>query len=462
MTGVTHERLLVRPEASWAQVTLLIPVRESSPPPGPGSSQWQQSVSDFPVTNEPGVVTDEAWRSRLVASGAHETLYGGRSHCVLASPTVLGTAGQAPGQQTALETDFLEFMPTGIIPGFGPGGILIAHAELRQKTATGQPLNVPGRLPVRWLSSAVKDLTRLPAGQRSAVGIAPFVANWGLSLHPGTDIAVAVNVACPESTIAVLRPDPKQEEPWDALALWTWALARGTVPTADMLRELSKPAGPGRTVSLPHRTATVDRSGMAIMTTTPVDSDPNVARAMSDFVPVFQSVYCDTLLLGYMELLIATEVGDRLDKLADPVRHPREFHDIELRMRFLHNRVWRTRVSEWPWLNSALAAFREENGLSELITQLGDNLRDYGDQVERGFQHGLNTVILLLSALGFLGVISGIFGCVAAFMSVFGTGHWGAIVGIVGTSAGVIALCGLTALIVRKGTWQELTQYLRR
>ena len=74
---------------------------------------------------------------------------------------------------------------------------------------------------------------------------------------------------------------------------------------------------------------------------------------------------------------------------------------------------------------------------------------------------GISTVILLLSALGFLGV-SGIFGSMAAFIFVFGTGHWGAIVGIFGTSVGVIALSGLTALFVRKGTWQELTQYLRR
>ena len=253
----------------------------------------------------------------------------------------------------------------------------------------------------------------------------------------------------------MLRPDPQRDGTWDVLALWAWALARGTVPTAAMLREVSEPAGPGAP-SLPHRTATVDRSGMAIVTTAPVDSDANIARTMSEFVPVFQSVYCDVLLLGYLELLIATEVGARLDGLADPVRHPREFHEIELRMRFLHNRVWRTHISEWPWLNSALGAFREENGLPGLIAQLGENLRDYGDQVERSFQHGLNTVILLLSVLGFLGVVSGIFGSVAAFMSVFGTGHWGAIVGIIGTSVGVIALCGLAALLVRKGAWREI------
>jgi hypothetical protein len=93
---------------------------------------------------------------------------------------------------------------------------------------------------------------------------------------------------------------------------------------------------------------------------------------------------------------------------------------------------------------------------------LNDNLRDSGDQIERGFQHGLNTIILLLSALGFLGVIASVFGTVAAFMSVFGTGRWGAVVAIIGTSAGIIALCGLTALFLRNRAWRELTQYLRR
>lgn len=470
MNGNADEKLLVRPEASWAQVTFLVPVREYLPTPAPESSRspsphlagWQESVNDFPVGNEPGVVTDQAWRSRLVASGAQGTLYSDRCHCVLAPPARLGALDRASGQQAALEATCLEFLPTGITPGFGPGGILIVHAELRDLATNGQPLDSQGRLPVRWLASIIKDLTRLPAGQQDAVGIARFVTSWGLSLHPGTNIVQAVNVACPESTIRVLRPDPKQDEAWDALTLWTWALARGTVPTAAMLREVSEPAGPGRAVPLPHRTATVDRSGIAVMSTRPVDSDPNIAKTLSDFVPIFQSVYCDVLLLGYLELLIAMEVGARLDRLDDPVQHPREFHDIELRMRFLHNRVWRTRVSEWPWLNSALSAFREENGLPGLIAQLSDNLRDFGDQIERGFQHGLNTIILLLSALGFLGAIAGIFGSVAAFMSVFGTGRWGAMVGIIGTSVGVIALCGLTALFLRNGAWRELTQYLRR
>jgi hypothetical protein len=131
-------------------------------------------------------------------------------------------------------------------------------------------------------------------------------------------------------------------------------------------------------------------------------------------------------------------------------------------MRFLHNRYWRSRVSQWPWLTSALSSFREENGLPGLITQLNDNIRDFGDQVERGFQHGLNVIILLLSALGFLGVVAGIFGSVAAFMSVFGTGHWGAIVGIIGTSLGVVALSAGVAALFRNGAWRELIQYFQR
>jgi hypothetical protein len=423
---------------------------------------WQGSVSDFPVKNEPGVTTDRAWRSRLIAQGAHRTLYGARWHCLLAPPVELDVLDSAAGRRASLEATRLEFLPTGIMPGFGPGGILVVHAEMRGPATAGQATDAVSRLPVRWLASAVKDLTRPSPGRGISVGIAAFVSDWGLSLDPGIEIALSVNVACPRSTLTALRPGSNQAEEWDALTLWAWALARGTVPTAAMLRDVASPAGPGRAVQLPHRTAIVDRSGVAIIGTRPVDTDPNIEQALSEFVPVFQSIYTDVLLLGYLELLVTVEVGARLDRLEDPVRQPGEFHEIELRMRFLHNRLWRSRISDWPWLTLALSSFREENGLPDLIDQLGDNIRDFGDQIERGFQHGLNVIILLLSSLGFMGVIAGIFGCVAAFMSVFGTGHWGAIVGVIGTSAGVLALCGAAALLLRNGAWRELTQYIRR
>lgn len=363
----------------------------------------------------------------------------------------------AAGRRAWLEAERLEFLPTGIRPGFGPGGILVVHAEMR-----GPGPAADTGLPVRWLASAIKDLTRPSPGRGIGVGIEAFITGWGLSLDPDTEITLAINVACPQSTLMALRPGPSQGEEWDALRLWAWALARGTVPTAAMLRDVTPPAGPGRSVPLPHRTAIVDRSGIAIIGTRPIDTDPNIEQILSDFVPVFQSIYTDILLLGYLELLVTVEVGARLDRMEDPVREPREFHEIELRMRFLHNRLWRSRISDWPWLTYALACFREENGLPDLISQLADNIRDFGDQIERGLQHGLNVIILLLSSLGLLGVIAGIFGSVAAFMSVFGTGHWGAIVGIIGTSAGVLALCGAAALLLRDGTWRELTQYVRR
>ena len=58
-------------------------------------------------------------------------------------------------------------------------------------------------------------------------------------------------------------------------------------------------------------------------------------------------------------------------------------------MRKLHSRIWRTRITEWPWVNTMLAAFQEENGLASLIGQLNDNIRDYGDQIERNLSTGL-------------------------------------------------------------------------
>lgn len=468
MNATTDEKLLARPEASWAQVTFLVPIRESSPVQPSNSVQssylpvWESSVSGFAVKNETGVNTDRAWRSRLIASGAQGILYDRRYHSVLTPPAVLDSLDSADGRRVTLEATHLEFLPTGILPGFGPGGILAVHAQMEDSSAAGHAPGTRRRLPVRWLASAIKGLARPAAGTDAAVGIAGFAGGWGLRLDPGTEIVIAVNIACPESTLRVLRPDPEQAGRWDALTLWTWALARGTVPTPRMLREPRLPAGPGRPVPLPHRTAIVDRSGLAIVGTRPVDTDPSIGQILSDRVPVFQSIYVDVLLLGYLELLVAVEVGARLDRLDDPGQHPREFHGIELRMRFLHTRIWRSRVSEWPWLSSALSSFREENDLPALIAQLNDNMRDFGDQIERGFQHGLNVIILLLSALGFLGVIAGIFGSVAAFMSVFGTGHWGAIVGIIGTSVGIIAMCGMAALFLRTGAWRELTQYIRR
>ena len=366
MNAATDEKLLARPEASWAQVALLVPVREASPIPVPAQSSllptWQKSVSEFPVRNEPGANTDRVWRSQLIASRAQGILYDGRYHSVLTPPVALDWLESSSGPRVTLDATHLEFLSTGILPGFGPGGILVIHAEVKDSGAGPAP-ETEKRLPIRWLASAIKGLTRPPVDKGMAVGVAGFVVGWGLSLDPGTEIVLAVNVACPESTLRVLRPDPKHIDPWDALTLWTWALARGTVPTAAMLRDAPLPAGPGRAVILPHRTAIVDRSGLAIIGTRAVDTDANIEQTLSDFVPVFQSIYTDVLLLGYLELLVAIEVGARLDGIEDPVQHPREFHGIELRMRFLHNHIWRSRISDWPWLRGALSSFREENDI---------------------------------------------------------------------------------------------------
>jgi hypothetical protein len=243
---------------------------------------------------------------------------------------------------------------------------------------------------------------------------------------------------------------------------WTWALARGTVPSASLLRATAPPETPGHTVPLPRRLAIVDRAGVAILATDATDTDPNVKRTLLDFVPVFRSLYTDVLTLGYLQLLVTAEVGARLDELDDPVERPAEFHRIETRMQLLHNRFWRARISTWPWLNHMLSAFQEENDLPTVISQLSHNVHDFGDQIERSYQHGLNLVVLLLSALGFVGVAAGVFGSVAAFMTVFGTGHWGAVAGIICTSAAVLALAGVATLLLRRGTWRELAPFLRR
>ena len=128
-------------------------------------------------------------------------------------------------------------------------------------------------------------------------------------------------------------------------------------------------------------------------------------------------------------------------------------------MQLLNNRYWRARITDWPWLNQLLSSYQEENDLPAVVAQLIDNVRAYGDQIERSYQHGLNLIILLLSALGFVGVVAGLFGAVAAFMTVFGTGHWGA---VIGASAGALALVGGAMLILRQGTWRELSPCIRR
>jgi hypothetical protein len=452
--------LLLRPEASWAQVSFLVPVNETSPTSVNNFPLWQDSVSEFPVSNEAGVTTDRLWRSRLVSAGVRAALYGQRQNTVLSPAAELGNLRHGD-RVTALETGQLDFMPTGIAPGFGPGGILVVHAGLRDILSRPEHATNPGApLPVRWFASVIKDLARPAAGQPA--GIAKFLGDWGLSLYPDVEILLAVNLACPESTVRVLRPDPGTDASWDALLWWAWALARGTVPTGTMLRTPVAPATPGQIVRLPNRTAVVDRSGIAIVATAGTDSNPDISRALADFVCIFRSIYTDVFLLGYLELLVTVEVGARLDALADPAEQSREFHAIELRMRLLHSRFWRIQVTSWPWLNDILSSYQAENSLPALIAQLADNIRDFGDQIERNFQHGLNLIILLLSALGFVGVVAGVFGSVAAFMSVFGTGHWGAIVGIIGTSLGVLTLSGGAVLLLRNRAWRELAQYLRR
>jgi hypothetical protein len=446
--------LVSRPEVSWAQVTLLVPVRESSLPGTiPGAPAWQESVSKFPLSNEPGANTDQAWRSAHISPGARKTLYERRSAAALPDVVVLARMNRSDGRPITLATGNLEFLPTGILPGFGPGGILVVHAEL------GTP-GPASPLPLRWLASAIKDLTRPAAGRLP--GADGFVSTWGLTLCADPEIMVAVNAACPAVALRALRPTPDPGAGWDAFAHWTWALARGTVPSAGLLRTAGPPETPGRAIPLPRRLAIVDRAGIGILATDPADADPNVQRTLLEFVPVFQSLYTDVLLLGYLQLLVTAEVGARLDELEDPVGRPVEFHRLETRMRLLHNRFWRARITTWPWLNHILSAFQEENELPAVISQLSRNIRDSGEQIERSYQHGLNLVVLLLGALGFVGVVAGVFGSVAAFMTVFGTGRWGAVAGIIGTSAGVIVLVGGAALLLRRGTWRELSPFLRR
>ena len=114
--------------------------------------------------------------------------------------------------------------------------------------------------------------------------------------------------------------------PWDALARWMWALARGTVPSPRMLQAPAPPATPGRTILMPRRLAISDRAGMAILATGSTDADANIARSLSEFIPMFQSLYTDVFVLGYLQLLVTAEIGARLDELDDPVDHPWEFH----------------------------------------------------------------------------------------------------------------------------------------
>jgi hypothetical protein len=451
--------LLLEPEAAWAQVTLLIPVLESSPVAG-GSKvpEWRGSVAEFPVHDEPGMHADRGWRSIRIAAGARSPLYDQRRAAVLAVPAELGQL-RRDGRLVTLTAGQLEFLPTGIIKGFGPGGILIVHAEMHGPSSAGLRLG-EDRLPVKWLASVIKELARPPAGKLP--GASQLVSGWGLSLDPEPEILVAVNLAVAEETLQVLRHDPAAAITWDSLTCWTWSLARGTVPSPRMLRAPASPATPGRTVVLPRRLAIVDRAGMAIMATDPVGSNPDITRILANFIPVFQSVYTDTLVLGFLQVLVTAEVGARLDALDDPVDQPRELHSIETRMRLLHNRFWRGRISEWPWLNQILRSFQEENDLPTLIGQLNDSVHDFGDQIERNYQHGLNLILLLLAGLGFVGVVAGVFSAIAAFMTVLGTGHWGAVVGIVATSAGVLALIGGTALFLRHGAGRALSPYMRR
>jgi hypothetical protein len=455
------ENLVLRPEATWAQVTFLVPVHESAPSIAPGLPAWQCSPAEFSVVNEPGATTDRNWRAKIIAAGGRATLYEERRSSAILPPVELAGLTRSRGGRITLTAGHLEFLPTGIMPGFGPGGILVVHAELDSSASgTGATQHAADPLPVHWLASIVKDLARPPAGQPA--GVTRFVSNWGLSLYPDAEILIAVNLAWQESTSQALRPTPEQNESWDALLTWAWGLARGTVPATGVLRTPVVPASPGRMVRLPDKIAVVDRSGIAIVSTEGSDGDVNIGRALSEFVPVFQSIYADVLLAGYLESLVTVEVAARLDALSDPASQPREFHSIELRMRKLHNRFWRTRITGWPWVNNIFSAFQEENNLPVLIAQLNDNIRDYGDQIERNFQHGLNLIVVLLGMLGFVGVMAGVFGSVAAFLTVFGTGHWGAIVGIIGTSFGVLSLTAGAALLLRNQAWRELAQYIRR
>lgn len=247
--------------------------------------------------------------------------------------------------------------------------------------------------------------------------------------------------------------------PWTA---GSWSLARGTIPTASVLRTPVAPVTPGQTVLLPHRQAIVDRSGVAIMGTDPVGVRPEVSRALADTTPVFQSVYTDVLLLGYLHLLVTSEIGARLDMLGDVVDAPREFHRIEKRMQMLRNRAWRIRITSWPWLNEIMHAYHAQNDISELVERLNDEIRSLGDQIERSYQHGLNVLLLLLSAIGLVGVAAGVFGAVAALMTVFGTGHWGANVAVAATSCGLLVLLVVAwVALIRGGGSRALAGFMR-
>ncbi len=102
---------------------------------------------------------------------------------------------------------------------------------------------------------------------------------------------------------------------------------------------------------MPRRLAISDRAGMAILATESTDADANIARSLSEFIPMFQSLYTDVFVLGYLQLLVTAEIGARLDELDDPVDYPWEFHRVETRMQLLNNRYWRARITDWPWLN---------------------------------------------------------------------------------------------------------------
>lgn len=450
--------LLSLPEAVWAQITLLVPVQQPVPASGlPGSPPWQESVALFPLSNQPGVHTDRQWRSAHIAPGVRPSLYGRRYAAVLPEPVELGHLCRSDGELVRLTTEHLEFLPTGIMTGFGPGGILIIHSELHGSLS---PRSAENRLPIRWLSSQLKDLARSPAG--GIPGISQRVSNWGLALDAASEILVATNLAVPGLTLNALRHDPAEDGTWSALNTWAWSLARATVPTRDMLRNPVRPATPGCAVALPRRLAVVDRAGVAIVTTDAVDHDPNVMRTLLDFIPIFQSIYTDVLALGFLQLLVTAEVGARLDALDDPLGHPREFHNIESRMRLLRNRFWRARITEWPWLDSILHSVQEENDLRAVLDQLTDNIHEFGGQLERQYQHGLNLILLLLGVLGLLGLAAAIFGAVAGFMTVLGTGRWGAIVGIIATSAALVALFVGGAIYMRRSVWRELAPYMRR
>lgn len=461
MNAGAEPELLLQPEAIWAQVTFLIPVIESSPETDIlGAPPWRNSVAEFELPNEQGKTTDRAWRSAHISAAVRATLYDHRLAAVLDVPVQLGQLRRTDGRLVALTARQLEFLPTGIAPGFGPGGILIVHTELDCSPSAG-PRVGQGGLPVRWLASSIKDLARAPFGELP--GANKLVSSWGLSIDPEADILAAANLVPSDATLAALLARvASADAAWTALTAWAWSLARGTVPSRSMLRAPAPPATPGRTIALPNRIAVVDRAGVALIGVNAAERDPDLKRSLAEFIPVFQSVYTDVLALGCLQLLVTSEVGARLDALADPVDQPGDFHRIESRMRILHNRFWSTRISEWPWLDGMLRAFQEENELPAVVSQLSKNISDFGDQVERHYQHGLNTIVLLLGALGLLGVIAGVFAAVAAFMSVFGTGHWGAVVGILATSVGALALIGGAALLLRRGPGRELVPYLRR